>query len=371
MLSIRSLELRRRLFLQCSSHRVTRPSVSSGDALWTLTSTRWATDHVKEDRLRYSETSIRQRHFHTSSVRREEMSAKEKKKALKAKAKAMAAEAEKSSKEDPLEAKKKALKEKLEAKKAAEEKPESPKEPEPDAPVAAAENSAKQEEPSKMGEEATPSPSDTGGSDGPTDYSTPELAIDAEKHKAGLADPDRPSWQNPLHHNNPDMEKVFPEDFDSPEEFEAAKVPIPPFDEPDGSVAAPEYLKELADEIVHLNMLEMNELVNKIGHHFGFHEGMLSPDEMADDDVDEGADAGGAPAAVEAKTVFDIKLVAFDAKAKIKVIKEVRSIAGLGLKEAKEMVESAPKVVLKDIKKEEAEEIKAKLEEIGATIEVV
>ena len=73
----------------------------------------------------------------------------------------------------------------------------------------------------------------------------------------------------------------------------------------------------------------------------------------------------------EVKTVFDLKLVAFDAKSKIKVIKEVRAIAGLGLKEAKELVEGAPKVVKKDIKKEEAEELQKKLEEVGATIEIV
>jgi large subunit ribosomal protein L7/L12 len=73
---------------------------------------------------------------------------------------------------------------------------------------------------------------------------------------------------------------------------------------------------------------------------------------------------------VEEKTLFDLKLMAYDAKAKIKVIKEVRAIAGLGLKEAKELVEGAPKVIKKDIKKEEAEELQKKLEEVGATIEV-
>lgn len=87
-----------------------------------------------------------------------------------------------------------------------------------------------------------------------------------------------------------------------------------------------------------------------------------------------GGDAGGDAAgteAVEEKTAFDLKLVSFDAKAKIKVIKEVRSIAGLGLKEAKELVEGAPKTVMKEIKKEEAEELKAKLEELGAVAEIV
>ena len=69
------------------------------------------------------------------------------------------------------------------------------------------------------------------------------------------------------------------------------------------------------------------------------------------------------------KTV-DLKLAGFDAKSKIKVIKEVRSIAGLGLKEAKELVEAAPKVIMKEIKPEEAEELKAKLEAAGAQVEL-
>jgi len=70
------------------------------------------------------------------------------------------------------------------------------------------------------------------------------------------------------------------------------------------------------------------------------------------------------------KTAFDMKLVGFDAKAKIKVIKEVRAITGLGLKEAKELVENAPKVVMKEMKMEQAEELKAKLEAVGAQVEI-
>lgn len=97
----------------------------------------------------------------------------------------------------------------------------------------------------------------------------------------------------------------------------------------------------------------------------------IIPEEMsggsapADDDVGQEEESKK-----EEKTHFDLKLTAFDAKSKIKVIKEVRSITGLGLKEAKEMVESAPKVVQKDIKMEEAEELKKKLEAVGATIEI-
>lgn len=76
-------------------------------------------------------------------------------------------------------------------------------------------------------------------------------------------------------------------------------------------------------------------------------------------------------APVEVKTAFDLKLVGFDAKSKIKVIKEVRAIADLGLKEAKELVEGAPKIIRKGLKQEQAEELKAKLVEAGAEIEIV
>jgi large subunit ribosomal protein L7/L12 len=212
------------------------------------------------------------------------------------------------------------------------------------------------------------------------EYSTPELTKDAANHKAGLLDETRPDFQNPLHHNNEDMEKIFPEDFDSPEEFEKAISPVFPFDEPNGKVTAPGYLHEIADEIVHLTMLEMNELVNKIADHYGFHEGMLSPegtdgdDAGADDEDGAGDGAGGEAGGVAEKvrTAFDVKLVGFDAKAKIKIIKEVRTIIPtLGLKEAKELVEGAPKVIQKAINMELAQEIKAKLEELGAIIEIV
>ena len=86
--------------------------------------------------------------------------------------------------------------------------------------------------------------------------------------------------------------------------------------------------------------------------------------------VGGGGEAAAVEEVVEEKTIFDLKLVGFDAKAKIKVIKEVRAIAGLGLKEAKELVESAPKVVQKDLKPEKAEELKAQLEAVGAQVEI-
>lgn len=83
-----------------------------------------------------------------------------------------------------------------------------------------------------------------------------------------------------------------------------------------------------------------------------------------------GSGAGEAVEEVVEKTAFDLKLTGFDAKSKIKVIKEIRTITGLGLKEAKAMVDEAPKTVKKEIKKEEAEELKAKLEAVGATVEI-
>lgn len=70
-------------------------------------------------------------------------------------------------------------------------------------------------------------------------------------------------------------------------------------------------------------------------------------------------------------TVVDLKLTSYDAAAKIKVIKEIRSIAGLGLKEAKDLVESAPKIIQKGLKPEDAEILKKKLEDVGAVIELV
>lgn len=185
-----------------------------------------------------------------------------------------------------------------------------------------------------------------------------------------------PAWQNPLHHNNPDKEKVFEEDFGPGEEMPIAQ--LPPFEDPNDpdKILASQEVHDLADEIVHLSMLEMKELITKIGDHFGFEKPPFtgSGGGGGGDGSGGGDDVGGegeAEAAAAAKTSFEIKLVSFDASSKIKVIKEVRALAGLGLKEAKEMVEGAPKVVMKDISKEQAEELQKKLEDVGATVEIV
>ena len=83
-----------------------------------------------------------------------------------------------------------------------------------------------------------------------------------------------------------------------------------------------------------------------------------------------GGDAAAEEEAEPEKTSFDVKLVKFDASSKIKVIKEVRAVAGLGLKEAKEAVEKVPFVVKSDLTKEEAEELAEKLKKVGGEVEL-
>lgn len=193
--------------------------------------------------------------------------------------------------------------------------------------------------------------------------STRSLLEESKEDKAPAAPEadEVPEFQNPLHHNNPDSEKIMIEDYP---EGEAPIVPLPPFDDGSGNVVAPPHLHALADEIVGMTMLEVKELVDRVADHFGIEEG--EEDDFAGGD---GADSAEAEV-VEVKTTFDLKLTGFDAKSKIKVIKEIRAITGLGLKEAKELVEGAPKTVSKDIKMEEAEKLKAKLEAVGATVEI-
>ena len=116
---------------------------------------------------------------------------------------------------------------------------------------------------------------------------------------------------------------------------------------------------KILDEIKELTLLEVNDLVKALEDEFGV--SAAAPVMVA------GA-AGGA-AAAEEKTEFDVVLAAAGAQ-KIKEIKVVREITGLGLAEAKAMVDGAPKTVKEAAAKEEAEEIKTKLEEVGATVEL-
>jgi len=120
---------------------------------------------------------------------------------------------------------------------------------------------------------------------------------------------------------------------------------------------------ELISAIETMTVLEMSELVSALEEKFGV--SAAAPVAVAA----AAATGGEAGAAAEAQTEFDVVLASFGQK-KIQVIKAVRGITGLGLKESKELVESAPKAVKEGATKEEAEEIKAKLEEQGATVEI-
>ncbi|MFN7002806.1 MAG: 50S ribosomal protein L7/L12 [Roseinatronobacter sp.] len=122
-------------------------------------------------------------------------------------------------------------------------------------------------------------------------------------------------------------------------------------------------LKALAEQIVNLTLLEAQELKTILKDEYGIEPAAGGAVMMAGPAGDAGA------AAVEEKTEFDVILVEAGAN-KIAVIKEVRGITGLGLKEAKDLVEAGGKAVKEAAPKEEAEEIKKKLEEAGAKVEL-
>ena len=121
--------------------------------------------------------------------------------------------------------------------------------------------------------------------------------------------------------------------------------------------------EELIQAIEEMTVLELSELVKALEEKFG----VSAAAPMAV--MPAGAVAGEVAEAEEEKTQFDVILSAIGDK-KIQVIKVVREITGLGLKEAKALVDEAPKPVKESVSKDEAEEIKNKLEEVGATIEV-
>ena len=116
--------------------------------------------------------------------------------------------------------------------------------------------------------------------------------------------------------------------------------------------------QEFIDAIKELSVLELNDLVKACEEEFGV---------SAAAGVVVAAAGAGAAEAAEEKTEFDVELTEVGAE-KIKVIKVVREVTGLGLKEAKEAVEGAPKVLKEAASKEEAEDIKKKLEEVGAKV---
>jgi large subunit ribosomal protein L7/L12 len=115
--------------------------------------------------------------------------------------------------------------------------------------------------------------------------------------------------------------------------------------------------EQIIEAVKSMTVLELNDLVKAIEEEFGVTA--AAPVAMG----------GAAVAAVEEQTEFDV-ILASAGDQKIKVIKAVREITGLGLKEAKEVVDNAPKALKEGVSKEEAEEIKAKLEEVGANVEV-
>ena len=119
---------------------------------------------------------------------------------------------------------------------------------------------------------------------------------------------------------------------------------------------------QVIEFISNMSVLEMSELVKEMEEKFGVSAAAAAVAAPAAASVDAAAPA-------EEKTEFDVILTSIGEK-KINVIKEVRAITGLGLKEAKEAVESAPKAIKEGVSKEEAEEIKKKLEEAGASAEI-
>jgi len=123
---------------------------------------------------------------------------------------------------------------------------------------------------------------------------------------------------------------------------------------------ASEKVLNLIEEVKGLTVLELSELVGELEEEFGV--SASAPAAVA------AAPAAGGAAAEEEKTEFDVILTSVGEQ-KIKVIKAVREVTGLGLKEAKAVVDEAPKAVKEGATKEEADEIKAKLEEVGAGVE--
>lgn len=127
------------------------------------------------------------------------------------------------------------------------------------------------------------------------------------------------------------------------------------------NIEVPEKFKDLVSKIETMTVMDLAELVKVLEEKFGVSASAMAMPAVA------GAAAGAA--VVEEKTAFTVELKEAGAQ-KIQVIKVVREVMGLGLKEAKDLVDGAPKVVKENIKKEEAEELKKKLEEAGAKVEI-
>lgn len=127
-----------------------------------------------------------------------------------------------------------------------------------------------------------------------------------------------------------------------------------------GDVKVPEKFKKLVDEIEKMSVLDLSELVSILEDKFGV--SAAAPVMVA-----AAPDATGEESAAEEKSEFDIELTA-SGDQKINIIKAVREATGLGLKDSKDMVDAAPKVIKEKVAKEEAKEIKKKIEEAGGTV---
>ena len=121
--------------------------------------------------------------------------------------------------------------------------------------------------------------------------------------------------------------------------------------------------EDVIEFIANMSVLDLSELIKEMEEKFGV--SAAAPVAM----MAAGPGAGGGAEEAEEQTEFDVILTAFGDK-KIQVIKEVRAITGLGLKDAKDLVDGAPKPVKEGVAKEEAEKVKAQLEEAGAQVEV-
>jgi large subunit ribosomal protein L7/L12 len=128
-----------------------------------------------------------------------------------------------------------------------------------------------------------------------------------------------------------------------------------------------EKLQAIVEQIAGLTLLEASELVKLMEEKFGVSAAAAA---VVAGPAVAGAPAAAAAPAVEEKTEFDVILAAVDPAKKINVIKVVRELTSLGLKEAKDLVEGAPKPIKEGVSKEEAEAVKKKLEEAGAKVEI-
>jgi len=123
-------------------------------------------------------------------------------------------------------------------------------------------------------------------------------------------------------------------------------------------------LKEFAEQLVNLSVKEVNELAEILKTEYGIEPAAAAPVAIAG-----GGAAGGDAGAVEEKSSFDVILKSAGAN-KLKVVKSVKELTGLGLKEAKDLVDAAPKPIKEGISKDEADGLKKDLEEAGAEVEI-